>query len=96
MHCSCSDVMLMSVKPAFRNPFSYSWNESSAGDASDVAPALPSLLRRQLIFRHNVGDADAPARTQDALHLSEHPLIHREVNDAVGHDDVDYVGELAR
>src|SRR5581483_924753 len=60
------------------------------GDAPDVAAALGALLGREVVVGHHVAHTDAASRLQDAGDLGEdRGLVRREVDHAVGDDDVD-------
>ena len=47
------------------------------GDAPDVAAAFGALVGSQVIVRQDVGDAEAAAGPEDAVHLREHARLVR-------------------
>ena len=60
------------------------------GDAPDVGAALGPVGRGEVVLGDDVGDPDPPARAQHPEHLGQHGrLVGRQVDHAVGDDDVD-------
>jgi hypothetical protein len=64
-----------------------------AGNAADVGAARGPLLGLEAVLGDDVGDSDPPAGLQHPGELCEdRRLVRRQVDDAVGDDDVDRVG----
>ena len=64
-----------------------------AGDASNVATPSGPVGRAQIVLGDDVGHADPPAGAQHPVCLGEHRrLVGRQVDHAVGDDDVDRRG----